>query len=154
MACIGAAYSGRFGKNKRTMNEYRNLDIWHKAIELGVIIHRMTEAFPKECNRHLKEDLMRSALKISTKIAEGYIKGSELDLAQYIEYSMRTCGIVDSLLSLGTDLGYLTREELEIVRAKISVYMDHVENRQVVPWSPLEEGWHYEPEAEGEEGSE
>jgi len=128
------------------MNDYRQFDLWKEAGKLSVMVHRLVQAYPSEAPDILRSETLRNAYQIPGKIAEGYFRGSEIDLGAYMEYSMRSCSVVDSLLSVASDLGYLTREEFAIAQAQITHFMEQMDSRQPVPWSPVDNGWHYEPE--------
>lgn len=134
----------------KAMNMYRQLELWKSALQVGVIVHRISKAFPPEADEVLISELRKNALKISTRLAEGYFRGSEVDLGQYIEYSQRHCAVVDTLLTIGLELQYMTEEEYAIVQGHLYQHMHSMEDRQPVPWSPLDNGWHYEPEEESE----
>ena len=50
---------------------YRDLVVWHKAMELVMEIYRLTQTFPKEEIFGLLSQLRRSAVSIPSNIAEG-----------------------------------------------------------------------------------
>jgi len=136
------------------MQNYRQLEEWHAAVDLTVIIQRITSTFPQNAEAEIRRTLMQAALSIPAKMAKGYVKGSEIDLGAHIEYTLRACAETDTLLEISCLLDYLSREELELVRTRMLRLMEKLDNRQPLPWSPLEDGWHYEPEEMEEEEKE
>jgi len=50
---------------------YRDLVVWHKAMELVMEIYRLTQTFPKEEIFGLLSQLRRAAVSIPSNIAEG-----------------------------------------------------------------------------------
>ena len=67
------------------MFRFEKLDVWQKAVEYADLIYRMTQAFPAEERFGLTSQLRRSAVSISSNIAEGTSRSSDSDLARFVE---------------------------------------------------------------------
>ena len=65
------------------MNNFRNLDVWNKAVELATYVYQMTEIFPKVEKYGLMSQMSRSAVSISSNIAEGAGRGSKRNLISF-----------------------------------------------------------------------
>ncbi|MGA9072160.1 MAG: four helix bundle protein [Terracidiphilus sp.] len=50
---------------------FRDLQVWQRAIQLTVIIYRLTQAFPREEIYGLSSQIRRSAVSVPSNIAEG-----------------------------------------------------------------------------------
>jgi len=55
------------------MSSFKDLKVWEKAIDLTTEIYKITENFPKEEIYGLTSQMRRSAVSISSNIAEGRI---------------------------------------------------------------------------------
>ena len=64
---------------------FEKLDVWKKAIELADDVYRLTREFPDYEKFGLANQMRRSAVSISSNIAEGSGRGSGKDFARFIE---------------------------------------------------------------------
>src|SRR5208282_4060070 len=59
-------------KTKAARQSFRDLKVWQKSMELTVAVYRLTHGFPREEIFGLTSQLRRSAVSISSNIAEGH----------------------------------------------------------------------------------
>ncbi len=57
------------------INSYKDLIVWQKSVELVVLIYKLTRKFPKKETYGLQSQMRRSAVSISSSIAEGSRRG-------------------------------------------------------------------------------
>jgi len=67
------------------MFRFEKLDVWQKAVEYADLIYKLTKKFPPEERFGLTSQLRRSAVSISSNIAEGTSRSSDSDLARFVE---------------------------------------------------------------------
>jgi four helix bundle protein len=67
------------------MFKFEKLDVWQKAVEYAELIYEVTRTFPAEEKFGLMSQLRRSAVSVSSNIAEGSSRSSDTDLARFIE---------------------------------------------------------------------
>jgi len=67
------------------MFKFEKLDVWHKAVEYADLIYNVSREFPPEERFGLTSQLRRSAVSVSSNIAEGSSRSSDTDLARFIE---------------------------------------------------------------------
>jgi len=67
------------------MFRFEKLDVWQKAVEYADLIYTITQDFPAEERFGLTSQLRRSAVSISSNIAEGTSRSSDTDLARFVE---------------------------------------------------------------------
>ena len=98
--------------------DYRDLIVWQKAIELTVCIYRLTCTFPKEELYGLSSQMRRASVSVASNIAEGRgrLNTAEfrqfLGLAQGSVYELQTQLIVAKSLSLGDESALNNAESL------------------------------------------
>jgi four helix bundle protein len=63
---------------------YRELKVWQRAIELSVVIYKLTGGLPKEEMYGLSSQLRRSAVSVASNIAEGYGRSSKGEFRQFL----------------------------------------------------------------------
>ncbi|MBI5079466.1 four helix bundle protein [Candidatus Wolfebacteria bacterium] len=66
------------------INSYKDLIVWQKSIELVVEIYHLTNLFPKSEIYGLTNQMRRSAVSISSNIAEGYSRKHRQEYIQFI----------------------------------------------------------------------
>jgi four helix bundle protein len=67
------------------MFRFEKLGVWQKAVEYADLIYTTTQTFPVEERFGLTSQLRRSAVSVSSNIAEGSSRSSHTDLARFIE---------------------------------------------------------------------
>ena len=67
------------------MNQFKNLKVWQKAVDLAVDTYKSTKQFPTEEKYGLVSQINRSAVSISSNIAEGAGRASQKEIAQFIK---------------------------------------------------------------------
>ncbi len=67
------------------MFRFEKLDVWHKAVEYADMIYEITRVFPEEERFGLTSQLRRSSVSISSNIAEGSSRSSDIDFKRFIE---------------------------------------------------------------------
>ena len=89
--------------------DYRDLVVWQKAIELTVCIYRLTQSFPKDEVYGLTAQMRRAGVSIASNIAEGRgrLNPGEfrqfLGVAQGSTYELQTQLLVARRLGLGSE---------------------------------------------------
>ena len=113
---------------------FRDLQVWQRAIRLTVVIYRLTQGFPREEVYGLSSQIRRSAVSVSSNIAEGegrftvgefkqflgIARGSNYELQTQLEIA-RSLGFGDSLLideaeSLSQEVGKMIYALLESLK--------------------------------------
>jgi four helix bundle protein len=89
--------------------DYHELIVWQRAIELTVCIYKLTRSFPKEELNGLISQMRRASVSVASNIAEGRgrITPGEfrqfLGLAQGSTYELQTQLLVARKLGMGSD---------------------------------------------------
>ncbi|MES2111399.1 MAG: four helix bundle protein [Bacteroidota bacterium] len=89
---------------------FEDLQVWHKAIDLGEQINQLTKAFPKEELFILTSQIKRAADSVVLNIAEGSTGQSKAVLKVFLGYSLRSAIEVVSCLFIAKKRGYLKDE--------------------------------------------
>ena len=101
------------------MKDFRSLQVWEKAHRLALDIYKATQDFLSEERYGLISQLRRAAASIPTNIAEGCGRGSDRELAQFIQIAVGSASEVEYLLELSRDLEYLSLEIYEKLQNQI-----------------------------------
>ena len=102
------------------MNNFKNLLVWQKAIELIVEIYSKTSDFPKFEVFGLNSQLQRAAVSISCNISEGCGKSSKKDFKRFLEIALGSANEVENLLIISEKLEYISKSEFESLDERIT----------------------------------
>lgn len=89
--------------------DYRDLVVWQKAVELTVCVYQLTRSFPKDEVYGLIPQLRRAAVSVASNIAEGRGRLNVGEFRQYLGlaqgsiYELQTQLLVARKLGMGTD---------------------------------------------------
>jgi len=67
------------------MNNFRELHVWKKAMNLVKEIYKSTKHFPKEEQFGLTNQIRRCAVSIPSNIAEGAGRGTKKDFSHFLD---------------------------------------------------------------------
>ncbi|HXT62429.1 MAG TPA: four helix bundle protein [Pyrinomonadaceae bacterium] len=95
------------------LKSYRELLVWQKAIELTVLVYRLTEVFPKREVYGLAAQLRRAAVSIPSNIAEGYGRGSRKEYLQFLSIAQGSLKELETQIILAQRLTYSTQSQAE-----------------------------------------
>lgn len=110
------------------MNNYKELKVWQKSVDLAVKIYEITKDFPKEEMYGLTSHLKRSAISIPSNIAEGAGRNTKKDFNNFL-------GISDgSSCELETQMIITQRVNL-IDHLALSSVQQQIDEIQKMNWS-------------------
>lgn len=101
------------------MNNFRNLDVWDKAVGLATIVYQMTENFPEDEEYGLISQMRRCAVSISSNIAEGAGRGSKKEFNQFLNISTGSCYERETKLTISQNLEFINSAEYERITEKL-----------------------------------
>ena len=89
--------------------DFRDLTVWHKAIDLTVCIYSLTQKFPKEETYGLAAQLRRAAVSVASNIAEGRGRLNHAEFRQFLgvalgsTFEIQTQLVVAGRLKMGNE---------------------------------------------------
>jgi four helix bundle protein len=92
------------------MFNFEKLDVWQKAIDFADFIYSETRRFPNEERFGLTNQMRRAAVSISSNIAEGSLRMSQIDFARFIEIGTGSVFEVVSQAFIAKKQSFLTEE--------------------------------------------
>ncbi len=94
------------------LEDYKDLIVWKRAMELAVSAYEVARKLPKEENYALADQIRRFAVSIPSNIAEGYGRGSSKDYARFLSVARGSRYELETQLLLCVDLGYVSETEI------------------------------------------
>jgi four helix bundle protein len=95
------------------IRSFRDLDAWEEGHKLVVEIYKITKSFPREEMFGLSTQLRRSAVSITSNIAEGFSRKSLKEKIQFYSMAKASNTELQNQLLIARDVGYLSEEKFE-----------------------------------------
>src|SRR6266404_8562931 len=92
---------------------YKDLVVWQKGIELAKIVYRLSARFPGEEKFGLVAQMRRAAISIPSNIAEGQARRTTGEFIQFISHAEGSLAEVDTQLILSIELKFCRRADGE-----------------------------------------
>lgn len=95
------------------IRNFKELQVWQKAMELVVFTYQLTACFPKEEKYGLISQLQRAAISIPSNIAEGSGRLSDKDFQRFISIAMGYSFELETQMLLAFRFNYISAEQLK-----------------------------------------
>jgi len=95
------------------IRSFRDLDAWKEGHRLVLEIYKTTKSFPKEEMFGLSNQLRRSAVSITSNIAEGFSRKSLKEKIQFYSMAKASNTELQNQLLIARDVGYLNEEKFK-----------------------------------------
>lgn len=122
------------------IQDYRDLVVWQKAMEVAKQVYLLVKGLPKEEIYALSDQMRRAAVSIPSNIAEGNARNSAKEYAQFLSIARGSKAELETQLLLCKEIGYLTQTEIQplLVLLKeigkmISVMIRKLQNSSLLP---------------------
>jgi four helix bundle protein len=106
------------------MRDFTRLRVWDRSHRLTLAVYKATMAFPTEEQYGMKSQTRRPCASVPANIAEGCGRGTNADLARFLQMALGSASELQYHLLLAHDLSILkprdherlTREVVEVKR--------------------------------------
>ena len=112
------------------MRNFRNFEVWQKAVDVAAKIYDICDMFPKYEVFALGDQLRRAAVSIPSNIAEGSSRTSIAEFVHYLEISIGSAFEVETQLLIARKRNYITEEiyvasveELQVLERQINSFI-------------------------------
>ncbi len=90
--------------NNPKISSFRDLIIWQKGLEIAKEVYKITKTFPKEEIFGLTSQMNRSAVSISSNIAEGRGRGTRKDFINFLHIAQGSLFELETQILLAESL--------------------------------------------------
>lgn len=98
---------------------YENLTVWQESIELACLIYELTKRFPSEERYGLTNQMRRCSVSISSNIAEGKGRLSDIELRRFCLISNGSAMELKAQLYMAKRLRMAPEEAFEEIDQKM-----------------------------------
>ena len=102
------------------MNNYKELKVWQKSVDLAVKIYEATKDFPREELYGLTSQIRRSAVSIPSNIAEGAGRNTKKDFNNFLGISNGSSCELDTQLIIANRVSFLDSTILEMLQQDLT----------------------------------
>ena len=102
------------------MNNYKELKVWKKSVDLAIKIYETTRISPREELYGLTSQIRRSAVSIPSNIAEGAGRNTKKDFNNFLGISNGSSCELDTQLIIAHRVDFLDAALLEMLQKDIS----------------------------------
>lgn len=86
--------------------DYRDLVVWQKAMELTICIYKLTRTFPKDEMYGLISQMRRASISIASNIAEGRGRLNRAEFRQFLGLAQGSTYELQTQLLVAQQLGF------------------------------------------------
>ncbi len=90
---------------------YRDLFVWQKGIELAKLLYPLTASLPAEEKFGLVSQIRRAAVSVPSNIAEGQARHTTGEFVQFISHAEGSVAELDTQIFLSVELGFITPDQ-------------------------------------------
>ena len=102
------------------MNNFRELKVWHKSVDLVVEIYKVTKAFPDSEKFNLVSQMQRAGTSIPSNIAEGAGRISGAYFKQFLSIALGSAYELETQLLISKKLGYINEGSYNVLLKEVT----------------------------------
>lgn len=102
------------------MNNYKDLILWQKSVDLAVSIYNVTQHFPKEEQYGLISQIRRSSVSIPSNLAEGAGRNTTKDFNNFLGISYGSSCELDTQLIIANRVGFLDNNDFGLLNKEVN----------------------------------
>jgi four helix bundle protein len=95
-----------------SIQSYKDLEVWQRAMRFVTDVYELTKAFPKEELYGLTSQIRRSAVSIPSNIAEGRTKRSTREFIRFVNIACGSAAELETQLTISQNLNYASHADL------------------------------------------
>ena len=100
------------------MKSFRDLRVWHIAMDLVEDVYLLTRTFPKHELYALASQIQRAAISIPSNIAEGHTREHLKEYLHHLSMAQASLAELETQLEIAKRLGYISSDKLNQVFEK------------------------------------
>ena len=101
------------------MHNFKELKIWKNAIDISVEVYELIKKFPETEKYNLSNQMRRSAVSVSSNIAEGAGRNTDKDFLKYLGIAQGSTYELQTQLILSNKLKLITDKDFEDINSSI-----------------------------------
>lgn len=91
------------------VENFRDLNVWHRGMDIVEAVYRASGAFPKGELYGLTNQIRRAAVSVPSNIAEGHTRATTREYLQHVAIAQASLAEVETQLEIAARLQYIER---------------------------------------------
>ena len=119
------------------MHNYKELNIWKRAIKLAVEVYKISAAFPADERYGLTSQIKRAVVSIASNVAEGAGRNTNGEFIQFLGIANGSSFEVTTQLIIAAELGIVKYEQVNIILTELDevqkmlyAFMNNLSNKK------------------------
>ncbi|MCX6251126.1 MAG: four helix bundle protein [Bacteroidetes bacterium] len=101
------------------MKTHKDLDVWKDSIELVILIHKLTDHFPKKEEYRLTSQICRAVVSIPSNISEGSARNYPAEFLRFLHISQGSLSELETQIIIAYKLHYLNDDQYKEVDGRL-----------------------------------
>src|SRR5687768_14806277 len=101
----------------KLVRRFEDLVAWQRAMDLACLVYEFSSTGPCSRDYGFSDQIHRSAISISSNIAEGFERNSRPDFRRFLAIAKASCGELRSQIHLALRLKYISKDAHEFAIA-------------------------------------
>jgi four helix bundle protein len=102
-----------------TFTTFEDIEAWKRGHRIAIEIYRITNTSGLKRDFGLRDQLQRSAVSVTSNIAEGFDRQGNKEFARFLRMSKGSSSELRSQVILAKDLGYLEEEKFRLLNQEL-----------------------------------
>ena len=103
---------------KQKIKKFTDLNAWQEGHKLVLVVYEVTKTFPKEELFGLVSQLRRSAVSITSNIAEGFSRQSYKEKINFYSMALASTTELQNQLLVARDVGHIGQEKFQEIASQ------------------------------------
>jgi four helix bundle protein len=99
--------------------KFEEMERWQKARTIAKTVYLLSEKEKFSRDYGLRDQIRRASVSIMSNIAEGFERGTNKEIIQFLYIAKGSSGEVRTQLYIAFDLGYINKDEFENLSAEL-----------------------------------
>lgn len=111
--------AGGAGRPER-VRDFQDLDVWKKGRVIAGSFYKVTGTFPPQEMFGLSSQVRRSAVSITSNIAEGFNPRGSREFQRFVPVALGSCAELRSLLRIAADQQFVASTEVSRIQTDLN----------------------------------
>ncbi|HBI16975.1 MAG: hypothetical protein UR60_C0022G0014 [Candidatus Moranbacteria bacterium GW2011_GWF2_34_56] len=106
--------------SKNKIQSFEDLIVWQEGHKLIISVYKITNNFPQSEVYGLTNQIRRSAVSVTSNIAEGFGRKGYKEKLQFYYLSLGSISELRNQILIARDIGYLSKEDFDMILGQIN----------------------------------